>query len=349
MKRLVVCCDGTWNRPDQKHPTNVVKMSRAIAPKGADGTPQVVFYDRGVGTGNLLDRLTGGAFGTGLERNVEDAYRFLMHNYEDDDQIFLFGFSRGAYTARSAAGLIRKCGLLRKADADQFRQAYDFYRRRDATPDAADVARFRERYSREIDIHFIGVWDTVGARGIPLRGVRWLRRDRYQFHNMRLSRRVKNAFHAVAIDERRGPFTPSLWEAVRKEGQRVEQAWFTGVHSDIGGGYREGGLADIAFTWMKEKAEQCGLGLDEDYVNDFVKPNPIDVLHNSMTGFYRITPGRTRQIGQNANEAAHACAVLRFKGDRQAYDPTNLREYLESPEPNVAESGICPPEPTDEE
>ena len=238
--------------------------------------------------------------------------------------------------------MIRKCGLLRKAEADRFPQAYDFYRRRDPSPDVADVVRFREQYSREIEIQFVGVWDTVGARGIPLRGLRWLRRGRYQFHNMRLSRRVKNAFHAVAIDERRGPFAPSLWEAIPKEGQRVDQVWFAGVHSDVGGGYREGGLADIALTWMKEKAEECGLGFDRGYLNDAVKPNPGDRVHNSMTGLYRITPGKTRRIGENANEAAHACAVLRFRAD--TYNPRNLKEYLEKPEHHVAESWMCPGE-----
>ena len=123
-KRIVISSDGTWNRPDQKNPTNVIKMARAILPTAPDGKCQVVFYDQGVGTGKRLDRWLGGAFGQGLEKNVEDAYRFLMHNYDEGDEIYLFGFSRGAFTARSTVGMIRNSGLLHKTHADRFSKAY---------------------------------------------------------------------------------------------------------------------------------------------------------------------------------------------------------------------------------
>jgi uncharacterized protein (DUF2235 family) len=331
-KRIVICSDGTWNRPDQRSPTNVAKMALAVAPTAPDGATQIVGYDQGVGTGNLLDRVTGGAFGSGLDQNIADAYRFLMNNYDEGDQIFLFGFSRGAYTVRSTVGLIRKGGLLEKRHSPRFQEAYQLYRRRDVAVDAEEAKRFRAEFSREVEIHFIGVWDTVGGLGIPVRGLRFLTRRRYEFHDVELSRIVMNAYHALAIDERRGPFTPTLWENKQKEGQLIEQAWFAGVHSDVGGGCKEAGLSDVAFAWMKEKAEGCGLAFDQQYINGVVHPDELGVLHNSMTGLYRLTRGTTRPIGQEryANQGVHQAAVNRHNGDAN-YRPENLVDYLAHP------------------
>jgi uncharacterized protein (DUF2235 family) len=337
-KRIVVCSDGTWNVPDQRHPTNVVKMARAIAPSAPDGKSQIVFYDQGVGTGNFLDRLTGGAFGRGLEKNVEDGYRFLMHNYEDGDEIFFFGFSRGSYTVRSTAGLIRNSGLLYKVHAGRFPDAYELYRSRDAHPNSEEAQGFRRDYSREVTVHFIGVWDTVGALGIPVRGLRWLTKGKYEFHDVELSRYVKHGYHALAIDERRGPFNASLWENKEKPGQVVEQVWFAGVHSDVGGGYQESGLADIAFLWMKQKAEDCGLAFDEEYVAGAANPVPLEPVHNSMTGLYRLTRGISRRVGkgEGANEAVHPDVVLKHESASPPYRPDNLVEYLNDPEHKIA-------------
>ncbi|HWH09146.1 MAG TPA: DUF2235 domain-containing protein, partial [Candidatus Thermoplasmatota archaeon] len=247
MKRLVVCCDGTWNTADavvdgKPCPTNVVKMARAVLPRDANGVPQVVFYDEGIGTGGLLDRVVGGATGRGLMRNVGDAYRFLVWNFEPGDEVYLFGFSRGAYTARSLAGLVRKCGILRKGQGCRFEEAYDFYRG-DVHPRDPAAAEFRRRNSVETRIRFLGVWDTVGALGVPGR-LRGLTMRRHRFHDVKLSSTVDHAYHAVAIDERRKAFAPALWETdPANAGQVVEQAWFPGAHSDVGGGYPEAGLS----------------------------------------------------------------------------------------------------------
>ena len=151
-KRIVICSDGTWNTADQKNggeyrPTNVVKMARTISAVSKDGISQVVFYDEGVGADKWgLDRLTGGAFGRGLDKNIEDAYRFLMRNYIKGDEIFLFGFSRGAYTVRSLAGLIRNCGLLKPINADKFKDAYDLYISK-SHPDSEYSKKFRKNNS----------------------------------------------------------------------------------------------------------------------------------------------------------------------------------------------------------
>lgn len=168
-----------------------------------------------------------------------------MNNFSDGDEVFLFGFSRGAYTVRSTAGLMGKCGLLRKPQAQRFQQAYGLYRRRDPTADSPDVAAFRQAHFWEIDIKFIGVWDTVGALGVPFRGLRWLSRRTYEFPDTELSPRVKFGHHGIGIGERRGSFRPTLWTGAPKPGQVVEQGWFAGVHSDVGGGYAEQGLADV--------------------------------------------------------------------------------------------------------
>ncbi|MDA1258272.1 MAG: DUF2235 domain-containing protein [Chloroflexi bacterium] len=349
-RRIVICCDGTWNRPDQKNPTNVVRLARSVTPVAADGESQIVFYDQGVGTGPWLDRLTGGAFGSGLVKNVEDAYRFLVHNYEDGDKVFFFGFSRGAFTARSTVGLIRNVGLLKKSRADQFPKAFDIYRS-DEGPDSIEAQDFRKAYSRVINIQFVGVWDTVGALGIPLGGLRRLTRRKHGFHDVELSSLVRNGFHAVAIDEKRGSFRPSLWKAKEKPGQMVEQVWFAGVHSDVGGGYSHRGLSDLAFAWMKAKAESCGLEFDEKYLSDTIRPDHNAETHNSQKGIFRFTGGHTRSIGEASEltEAIHKAAKARYEDPEGAYKPNNLSAYLHksssriaSPDwvPGVIESGV---------
>ncbi len=263
MKRLVVCCDGTWSSRDQGSPTNVVKLHGALAEVGADGVPQLTHYVQGVGT-KRWQRLVGGAFGWGLSQNVQEGYRFLVENFEPGDELFLFGFSRGAYTARSLAGLVRNAGILRTVHADKIDEAYALYRDRAKHPRGEESAKFRATYSHESRIRCIGVWDTVGSLGIPITGVHLLKvlNRPWQFHDTDLSSQVDAAFHALAIDERRGPFTPTLWSRPDPD-QQVEQVWFSGVHSDVGGGYSDDDLADIALLWMVDRARGCGLAVDD--------------------------------------------------------------------------------------
>lgn len=341
MKRLIVCCDGTWNRADQESngvpcPTNVVKIAYRIAKR--DGAiPQITFYDQGVGTGNVIDRYSGGAFGDGLADNILDAYRFLVANYEEGDQIFLFGFSRGAYTARSLGGMMRKCGILRREGVRHYREAVNLYRS-ETRPIDAQAVSFRKANSvvEDIEIQCIGVWDTVGSLGIPLRGLRGLTRRKHQFHDTELSGAVKNAFHALAIDEHRAPFEPTLWDFKPKPPQRVEQVWFCGAHSDVGGGYAEPGLSDIALQWMIDRATEAGLVFDNAVVQKLpLGPKPLQELHNSKTGLYRVTPGLDRPIGRAAQDpnqadptqAVHDSVRAKWDGDPK-YRPDALRDYF---------------------
>ena len=331
MKRLIMCCDGTWNTAGQPCPTNVEKMFKAIAPSDASGVQQVGFYHDGVGV-KRWQRLRGGAFGFGLSRNVQDTYSFLIDNYEPDDELFLLGFSRGAYTARSTAGFIRNAGILRPEHKDLVEQAYAMYRNK-AKPDATTAVAFRKQYSYAdmTPIRFIGVWDTVGSLGVPdlgLPGVKWLNR-RWEFHDTTLSSRVQSAFQALAIDEARRPFMPTLWEPrPTATNQQLEQVWFTGVHCDVGGGYKEGELSDISFYWMSLRAQACGLAL----TSALTAPDVTGKLHDSRTLFYKLIKPCHRPIGAKdpAHEYVGSTATQRHKQDPR-YAPPELVKYLDGP------------------
>jgi uncharacterized protein (DUF2235 family) len=357
-KRIVVCCDGTWNTPDQKdrgeiRPSNVAKAALSIAPQDSNGMAQQVYYDKGVGT-EWYDKIRGGISGEGISKNIRQAYVHLAENYEEGDEVFFFGFSRGSYTVRSAAGLIRNSGLLKRENLGRLDDAYKLYRRRDdkSHPSSVEAELFRKSYSREIEITFLGVWDTVGALGIPIEQFEITNKILdflygIQFHDIDLSSIVKNAFQALAIDERREAFKPCLWKQqprARDQGQRLEQVWFAGVHTNIGGGYQCSGLSDCAFEWMRDRAKECGLGFDDAvFARQQIELTPKwegwkGKLRNSKTGAYKLISDYIRPIGNtaNANEAAHDTAVTRFNRyidpkTNEAYHPENLKAYLSQP------------------
>ena len=306
-KRIVICADGTWNTPDQKDegvisPTNVARLAMCVAPFAGDGRRQLLYYNSGVGT-HWYDRIRGGVSGVGISRNILEAYRFLMEQHEDGDDIFLFGFSRGAYTVRSLSGLLRNSGLLLTDNLHKLDDAYRLYRRRDkeSHPRAIESELFRRTYSREVRVRCIGVWDTVGALGIPAKNFDIVNKLlNVEFHDVDLSSRIDNAFQALAIDERRQAFEPCVW---RKQEdvccQRLEQVWFAGVHSNIGGGYRDTGLSDIALAWMMERAGECGLEFDPAPMkrqNLEIRPAWDGRLVDSKQGVYRLFPDYIRPI-----------------------------------------------------
>ena len=280
MKRIVVCCDGTWNKPgntDRGQPveTNVEKVYDAIETKNSV-TRQVKYYGQGVGTSySVTDQLLGGGMGMGIDRNIQDAYKFLMWTYEPGDEIYFFGFSRGAYTVRSLAGLIRNCGIMKPEYLHLVSEAYHLYRDRSAIthPDSDLMKAFKKSYGfdQETSIKFLGVWDTVGSLGIPISWFNWLNR-KYQFHDVKLSSQIKYAYHALAVDEQRKSFAPTLWEISTKDTdpnkQVSEQVWFPGTHSNIGGGYVDCGLSNITLKWMIDKARDTGLEFVESYVKE---------------------------------------------------------------------------------
>ena len=364
-KRLIVCCDGTWNTADQAIsgrpcPTNVTKLALSIGPEDSAGVRQCVYYHSGVGT-TRRERLLGGAFGVGLDRNVRDAYRFLIDNYEPGDQLYFFGFSRGAFTARSLAGLVRNSGILRRENAGRMNEAWALYRSSADKPSGVASTLFRGAYAYEPEqrIHFIGVWDTVGALGIPALGPRWLKPivklidHRWEFHDTKLSTRVDGAFHALAIDERRAVFEPTVWhQQPGAGGQELQQVWFTGVHCDIGGGYPDTSLSDITLLWMADRARQYGLQFEPGAFSadgpsemtpgestDFkVSPDPMADPHSSWTKYYRLVKPLDRPIGQAADESGHldgreylATTAKQHYDEKPGYRPPDLVKYLDDP------------------
>lgn len=366
MKRIVICCDGTWNWPDktedgQPCATNVVKMANAICRSddsrntdshgNGKSIVQEVYYDAGVGSsGNSLKRLFDGATGTGMSKNIQQAYRYLVRVYEPGDELYFFGFSRGAYTVRSLAGLIRNAGILRREFADKVEDAYALYRSGD--PDthpngvAAQLFRRTHALADMTPIHCIGVWDTVGSLGNPLlfnkamSAFSWFNR-RNNFHDTQLSCSVKNAFHALAIEEKRAHFAAALWQQLpqNRACQRLEQVWFPGVHANVGGGYPCTGLSDIALEWMAEKAAACGLALK---LPDTVYPDPAESSQESRAGAYRLIPVHWRPVDHPENRLlqlqgemaqANTCehlhdAVLEKYLSEASWRPENLEDYF---------------------
>lgn len=300
MKRLVFCFDGTWNKLDPALATNVVLTAASILRTDDDGVSQIIHYDEGVGTGQF-DKHTGGAFGAGLIENVREAYRFLVFNYDPGDQIYVFGFSRGAFSARTFVGFLRHAGPLRRLHVGRIDEALDLYKarlgREAGSGDA--LARFRATYSDgvciggaddvwrcanvkdyakgsapEMRVQYMGVWDTVGALGWPgiVPGSSWLNRE-YRFHDASVDPFVASARHAVAIDERRSLFpSMSFGDLTKLNRDRgfepsdrdapYQERWFPGVHGSVGGGGDIRGLSDDALAWVLRGAKAAGLRLD---------------------------------------------------------------------------------------
>jgi uncharacterized protein (DUF2235 family) len=330
-RKLVVLFDGTWN--NERSHTSVTRMREAIASSGEDDPRQPMWYDSGVGT-HWYDRFSGAAFGRGLSENIREGFRWLAKKYAEGDQIYVFGFSRGAYTARSLVGLIRKCGILRSADAPLVERAYQLYRDKDVAPDDARAAAFRAAESREARVRFIGVWDTVGALGVPVSHVPFSR-DYYRWHDTELSKIVDYAYHAIAVDENREDYDVAVWTAIKPENIKVEQRWFVGAHANVGGGYPDDPLHTRPLRWMQDGAEGAGLALrgkaeagPQDHlagINDSFK--------EFMYGAYRLVKTRYwRSFGRGVNESVDEGVWRRWK-DKPEYRPGSLERHPDRPLP----------------
>jgi len=370
-RNIVVCCDGTGNEYGDNN-TNVLKLY-SILPKNDAG--QIAFYDPGVGTYALPAALTkvfkaaarifSRAFGYGITANIANAYRFLMRTYERGDRVFLFGFSRGAYTVRAVAAMLYKCGLLDQRNDNLLPYALNLFRH-ERRPRI--YAGFRRTFSRQCSVHFLGIWDTVKSVG-------WIY-DPLTLQFTKNNPCVRVVRHAVAIDERRCFYRQNLWGSP-DAGQDVKQAWFAGSHSDVGGSYpeKESGLSQIALQWMIEEAMCCGLEVDrkryaavvpqttsasgyrtddEDQETEFHSPPDFrGPIHESLRGFwwipefipkmyfdpreeYRkklmIPRGRRRWIPEGS--VIHESALCRMREPVMRYDPPNLPgQYQVIPNP----------------
>ena len=358
-KNIILCSDGTGNRVGKHRGTNVWKLYRALDRHGHKGDPdrveQITYYDDGVGSGDFrLFKILGGVFGWGLSRSVRELYTFLVSNYEPGDRIYLFGFSRGGFTVRALAGMICACGVLDRNKCtsnqmlkDRIKQALQVYRRSDDKPEATQL--FREEWGvfddelapdGRVSIKLVGVWDTVDAVGMPIDGLRDSLSKfnilRYRFPNYDLHELVDNGFHAVSIDDERHSFHPIMWKENNKPAhQNIEQVWFSGVHSSVGGGYPSNELSSIPLDWMLGKAQQHGLRLTSGsrakIRND---ANIYGKLYDSRAGlaaFYRYAPRDIPKICQ-ANgikvPRIHVSVIDRIIHGVNDYAPANLSSIL---------------------
>jgi uncharacterized protein (DUF2235 family) len=342
MKKIVICCDGTNNQLDGDL-TNVVRLFE-VAVKDQR---QIAFYDPGVGTtadplarGPISKRwslIKGLAFGAGFEENVFDAYRYLMRVHEPGDEVFLFGFSRGAFTVRVLAGMLHAVGLLNSGTDNMLPYVWRNYRairtlpaeasseeKAAAAKHAGEVDVMRRSFTRECPVTFLGPWDTVGSVGM----YNWNQSFAYGFENPS----VAIVRHAVALDERRAGFRSNVFKAdptplpQLNNRPRVMNVWFPGVHSDIGGGYlwpEDSGLAMVAFEWMVREAQAAGLLIDTVKLNVLLQacpPDPCGPMHESLQGGWKAM----EYLPARRYDWAKKTTVWR-------YDPGKPRRMLQSP------------------
>ena len=349
-KNIIICCDGTGNEYSAYHNTNVVLVFEDIVRDGR----QIAFYDPGVGTFDALGRTMGKKLGTalglgfgwGLQQNIEDPYRYLMDHYhpgDDDtepDRIFIFGFSRGAFTARALAGMLFKLGLLQKGSENLISYASKIYngririnpndsparkKKKEAAnrENEATARGFKTTYCQPCDPYFIGVWDTVASLG-------WIFGKK--FFDDKLHPQVRYAYQAVSIDEKRRMFPISLWDENDIDGERqtMKQVWFAGVHSDVGGWYQERGLSNVALRWMLQQATDAGMVLKDGW-DQTLEPHQMAshdlgmrcrdqvAEHESWNKIWKVLPRVKRQFSENP--LIHQSVFDRIADDDNDYKP----------------------------
>ena len=358
-KRLVVYLDGTWNSVDSN--TNVWRMRALTASKGKDGRPQLVYY--GLGVNGFL----GGVFGHGLDDNIRLAYEWLIENYNEGDEIFIFGFSRGAVTARSLAGLVAIDGILKAGSPIGTSELFRRYQKGDEesiwklkeAEQAGDAGKLTDqerwllKYSQPANVKMIGVWDTVGSLGLATGKIPGVSRSSFDYLQTGLRIHILNGYHALAIDEHREDFAPTLWDVHRSNNEKavfamprtlasVEQRWFVGAHANVGGGYETDLLAQAPLRWIMEKAQSHGLQFrsEVEIDGDALKAPTVDSYALFGRGLYKLVSSPLyRIIGQepeqrpdgshtNVNETVDTSVFDRWRADPE-YRPKNLIEWAE--------------------
>ncbi|KAF2838110.1 hypothetical protein M501DRAFT_992982 [Patellaria atrata CBS 101060] len=328
-KRIIICCDGTWQSavsldPSQGCPSNVARISRIIAKAGVDQSgkewQQVVYYDAGVGSGAITEyeKKRQGGLGIGLLENVIEAYNFIVNNYSPGDQLFFFGFSRGAYTVRAAAGLVIELGVIKPSCMRRFLEMYSHYIKAEKFEEGfskySEWQTFTSKYpvyierAEAVTIQAIGVFDTVGALGVPDVGHIFRKdnsrlRKAYQFHNTNLSDNILHAYQALALDERREPFEPSIWKLKSGAKTKLCQCWFPGAHVNVGGGSSDNAdeanpkgdreqLASISYAWMLDRVrphlafDEAALEIQKVEIRANAQPPPVKVEEKKSEGWF---------------------------------------------------------------
>ena len=358
-KRLAIFLDGTWNSVNSN--TNVWRMRALCAAKSKDGKAQLVYYEVGV------NGFLGGVFGQGLDENIRLAYEWLIENYNDGDEIFIFGFSRGAFTARSLANLIAIDGILKAGSPIGVTELFDRYKKGDEESiwtlkemeASGDTSKLTEeekwllKYSQPANVKVIGVWDTGGSIGMAAGSIPGISRATFDYLQTGLRIHILNGYHALAIDEHRNDFAPTLWDVRHPKDQNaviaqprplssVEQRWFVGAHANVGGGYETDLLAQAPLRWMMKKAESQGLSFRSE-VNldgDALTAPIADSYRSFGYGLYAMvssplyrTIGREPDVREdgshiNVNETIDASVFERWRAD-PTYRPANLAEWAQ--------------------
>ena len=358
-KLLALFLDGTWNSVDSN--TNVWRMRALAAAKSKDGKPQLVYYEVGV------NGFLGGVFGQGLDDNIRLAYDWLIENYNDGDEIFIFGFSRGAFTARSLAGLIAIDGILKAGSPIGVTELFDRYKKGNEesiwtlkemeaygdTSKLTEQEKWLLKYSQPANVKVIGVWDTVGSVGLAAGDIPGISRSQFDYLQTGLRIHILNGYHALAIDEHRNDFAPTLWDvrhpkdpnaviAQPRPLSSVEQRWFVGAHANVGGGYQTDLLAQAPLRWMMKKAESQGLSFrsEVDLDGDALKAPIADSYRSFGYGLYAVvssplyrTIGREPDVREdgshvNVNETIDTSVFQRWRAD-PTYRPANLAEWAQ--------------------
>lgn len=401
-KRLIVACDGTWLDSDNGFkrdsylpfstsgnlavPSNVTRIVRALNPITSDDIPQITYYQAGIGSANnWFNHYWGGTTGAGISEHVREAYAFIAENYVKGDEIFFLGFSRGAFTARSIAGFIATVGLLTRRGMDSFypifmdweNQVKPNYKSQWPTlpfpnkPNIRDPSYFKRLASLELAlpkipaIKAVGVWETVGALGVPQ--VLWPHPMDYSFTDNEVATNVEYAFQALALDEQRSPYQPTVWEQPKTPNRlkKLKQTWFSGSHTNVGGGYPDAGNANITLAWMISQLDGL-LDFDPTYI-DYLHDRQIEYfasnkkplrlwamgdLVDSQAGIRVLAGSKTRTPGQynkidphtgrptkpeillgNTDEMIHSSVRVRLAskgngvGEHGIYDPKALKGF----------------------
>jgi uncharacterized protein (DUF2235 family) len=354
-----VCCDGTWQDLYCKYPTNVVKTAQAIKAVSSNGIKQIVYYDAGIGTrvvgekGSVTDalvKLGGGGIALGIDRKIEEIYRFLCLNYqrledgEEPDDLYLVGFSRGAYIVRCLAGLIYNSGLPNRRYIRRIPEAYEIYRDKISDskhPDGAISTKFRKSYGERIPIKALCCWDTVASVGIPnlIPGIELDKKfnERYGFHDIKINPDIENAFHALAIDEDRKVFDCTLMQHADSHKTNLHQVWFPGGHGCVGGGSKdERGLSDGALEWMLEMTESLGLCVDRTNIEYSIKSEPdkygVYPVYSSPFKMPKSPFGhklREIPVSLDVQRDLHESTKRRWRDSQCCYRPSNLDKVVQ--------------------
>jgi len=354
-KNIILCADGTGNKGGYTPDSNVYKIYNAIEIHDSN-TSQYTYYDNGVGTSsNKYWRAISGAFGIGIKQNIIDLYTFLAMHYEPGDRVYLFGFSRGAATIRAFCGFIATTGLVngKHLSDEKLTQytcdAFKAYKNHKKNPQAAQSFARHSNSHNIIDIHFVGVWDTVSALGFPTRtdktsaslfildlvfmglekvlDVFWP----HLFYRYELTPNIQHAFHALAIDDERTAFWPMVWDETTNQAKEVEQVWFAGMHSNVGGGYERAGMANVTLHWMMLRAQKYGLDFKDNKVSETYDDSNIHGrLYNSRDGlavYYRYHPRNIAKLCKNKLKGdinIHCSTLERMKKRTANYAPVML-------------------------